>query len=106
MFLEIAILPIKPERTADIEQMGREVVEYLKKGTTKGFHSFRLIRAAEDANRFVLHLTWDRIEDHTALGESEYGQTVGALIGECLAGEAVVHHYTVVDGATLGEITL
>ena len=106
MFLEIAILPIKPERAADLEQMGRDVVEYLKLGTTKGFHSFRLIRSVEDPNRFVLHLTWDRVEDHTALGESEYGQKVGALIGECLAGEAVVHHYTVVAGATLGEITL
>ncbi len=106
MFLEIAILPVKPERAADIEQLGRDAAAYLALGTTKGFHSFRLIRAAEDPNRFVLHLTWDRIEDHTALGESEFGQKVGALIGECLAGEAVVHHYTVVDGATLGEITL
>jgi heme-degrading monooxygenase HmoA len=105
MFLEIAILPIKPERAADIEQMGRDVAAYLQQGTTRGFHSFRLARAAEDPNRFVLHVTWDAIEDHKALGESEYGQHVGALIQECLAGESVVHHYTVVEGATLGDIT-
>ncbi len=104
MFLEIAILPVKPERRSDIEQMGREVAAHFAQNTMKGLHSYRMIQAAEDPNRIVLHLTWDTIEDHTALGESEFGQRVGGLIGECLASGAVVHHYTVIDGATYGEL--
>jgi heme-degrading monooxygenase HmoA len=106
MFLEIAILPIKSERVTEIEEMGREVADFLGKGTTKGFRSFRLLRAAEDPNRFVLHLTWDSIEDHVALGQTAYGQQVGKLIQDSAASETVVHHYTVVEGASLGAIDL
>ena len=105
MFLEIAILDVK-DRVGRIEQLGREVAEYLQRGETKGFHSYRLIRAAEDPNRFVLHLTWDAIEDHVALGETEYGQQVGEVIEASLASEAIVHHYQVVDGCSVGTIEL
>ena len=104
MFLEIAILDVKPEAADSIAQLGTEVAAHLSKGETPGFHSYRLIRADEDPNRFVLHLTWDRIEDHVALGESEYGQKVGEIIQASLASEAVVHHYQVVDGCSVGNI--
>jgi heme-degrading monooxygenase HmoA len=106
MILEIAILPIKPDKTERMEELGRDVASHLAQGKTPGFHSFRLVRAIEDPNRFVLHLTWDRVEDHTALGESEYGQEVTVVIQECLADEPVVHHYEVVDGARTGDISL
>ncbi|MCY4087966.1 MAG: antibiotic biosynthesis monooxygenase [Actinomycetia bacterium] len=106
MFLEIAILDVKPECVERIEQVGREVAEHLERGETKGFRSYRLIRAAEDPNRFVLHLTWDAIEDHVALGESDYGQQVGAILQDSVASEPVVHHYQVVDGCSVGSIEL
>jgi heme-degrading monooxygenase HmoA len=106
MILEIAILPIKPEKTERMEELGREVAEYLARGDTAGFHSFRLVRAIEDPNRFVLHLTWDTVEHHTALGESEFGQQVTEVIQDCLAAEPTVHHYEVVDGARTGDLEL
>lgn len=106
MFLEIAILDVKPEAAGQMEELGREVTEYLSSGQQKGFHSYRLVRADEDPNRFVLHLTWDTIEDHVALGESEFGQKVGDRIQAALASEAVVHHYQVVDGCSVGNIEL
>ena len=106
MFLEIAILDVKPDRVESVEQLGREVAEYLARGETKGFHSYRLVRAAEDPNRFVLHLTWDAIEDHVALGETEYGQQVGEVIQDSVATEPIVHHYQVVDGCSVGSIEL
>ena len=106
MFLEIAILDVKPEATGTIVRLGTEVAAHLAKGETPGFHSYRLMRAGEDSNRFVLHLTWDRIEDHLALGETDYGQKVGETIQAALASEAVVHHYQVVDGCSVGNIEL
>ena len=106
MFLEIAILDVKPEATGTMKRLGTEVAAHLAQGETPGFHSYRLMRADEDPNRFVLHLTWDRIEDHVALGESEYGQTVGETIQAALASEAIVHHYEVVDGCSVGNVEL
>ena len=106
MFLEIAILDLKPEAIERFEKLGREVAAHLAKGETQGFHSYRLIRSEEDPNRFVLHLTWDRIEDHVALGESEYGQQVGDIIMASVASDPIVHHYQVVDGCSVGTIEL
>jgi hypothetical protein len=54
----------------------------------------------------VLHLTWDAIEDHVALGETEYGQQVGEVIQDSVATEPIVHHYQVVDGCSVGSIEL
>jgi len=106
MFLEIAILELKPEAVERFEELGREVAAHLAKGQTKGFHSYRLMRADEDPNRFILHLTWDTIADHVALGESDYGQEVGDVIMASVASEPVVHHYKLVEGCSVGDVDL
>jgi heme-degrading monooxygenase HmoA len=106
MILEIAILDVKPELVERMEELGREVAEYLGQGTTPGFHSFRWLRAIEDPNRFVIHIVWDRVEDHTALGESEFGKRVSEVLADAFASDPVVHHYRVVEGAATGAVPL
>jgi quinol monooxygenase YgiN len=102
--LEIGILPIKPEKTDRIEQLGREIADYRSRPENRpvGWHSFRLHRAIEDPNRFVLHLTWDSVADHKRSSESEWGKKVAATLGECLASDATVHHYQLVEGCGVG----
>jgi quinol monooxygenase YgiN len=102
--LEIGILRIKPEKTERMEQLGREIADYRlpRENQPEGWHSFRLYRAIEDPHRFALHLTWDSVEDHTRSAESAWGKQTAAVLQECLASEADVQHYQLVEGTAAG----
>lgn len=63
MVLEVAILDVKPELVAGFEAAFREASQYI--AATPGYVSHELQRCIEDANRYVLLVQWQTLEDHT-----------------------------------------
>jgi heme-degrading monooxygenase HmoA len=106
--LQFVMLPIKPEKTNTIEEFGRSLVEFRAKpenqaSAENGWHSSRLYRGVEDTNLYAIHGTWNAAEDHAKSGGTERGKKTAALIGDCLSGSWIVHHYDFVEGTAVGD---
>ncbi len=72
MVLEHAVLSVDPRRAAEFEAAfvrARPLIAH-----QRGFVELRLERCLETPGRYVLLVTWDRLEDHTEgfRGSSEY----------------------------------
>lgn len=63
MVLEHAVLTVVPGREAEFERAFAEASELIS--GARGFRSLRLARCVEVANRFLLLVEWERLEDHT-----------------------------------------
>jgi quinol monooxygenase YgiN len=102
--LEVGIFQIKPEQVERMEELGREIAEHRSQSENQpeGWHSVRLYRAIEDPNRFVLHATWDSAEDSKQSSGSAWDKKTDAALAECLASEADVNCYELVEGTAAG----
>jgi heme-degrading monooxygenase HmoA len=63
MILEVATLTLKPATSADFEAAFRQAVPII--ASMPGYVSHELQRCVEAADRYVLLVRWQTLEDHT-----------------------------------------
>jgi heme-degrading monooxygenase HmoA len=63
VILEVAMLDVRPDSTADFETAFAEAQKIIS--TTPGYVSHELRRCIERANRYILLVRWHQLEDHT-----------------------------------------
>ncbi len=97
MIFEVAILNVIPGREAEFEDAFRQAQRIISK--TSGYRSHELRRCMETANRYILLVGWDKLEDHTAgfRGSPSY-QKWKQLLHHFYDPFPAVEHYTVVPG--------
>jgi heme-degrading monooxygenase HmoA len=93
MVLEIADIRIKPGQHAAFE-------EAIHRGLTtvasqaKGFRSYKVHRGIESADRYVLQIEWETLEDHTVgFREGPLFAQWRAIVGPFFAGPPTVEHF-------------
>lgn len=99
MILEVAILNVIPGREGDFEAAFREAQAIIS--SMKGYQSHELRRCVEVANRYILLVQWDSLEDHTAgfRGSREY-QEWKRLLHHFYNPFPTVEHYAAVEGVS------
>ncbi len=63
MILEVAILDVKPGQTEAFESAFTVASDIIAR--SKGYRGHELQRCVEKANRYLLLVRWDSLEDHT-----------------------------------------
>ncbi len=96
MILEIADFRIAPGQQAAFE-------EALQRGLTtvvqqaKGMRGYKINKAIESPERYVLQIFWDTLEDHTVgFREGPLFKQWRAIVGPFFAVPPVVEHFTLV----------
>ena len=94
MILEIAEIRIAPGQQAAID-------EAIVRGLTtvanqaKGFRGWRVNKGIESPERYVLHMFWDTLEDHTVgFRQGPLFAQWRAIVGPFFASPPVVEHFT------------
>jgi len=97
MITEIAELRVRPEdRAAFIEAITRALATVLSKA--RGYHRHAVFACQETPGRFVLHVEWETLEDHTVgFRESPAFAQWRAIIGPYFAQAPQVEHFDLVD---------
>lgn len=97
MILEVAILNVIPGREAAFEAAFREAQAIIS--AMAGYRGHELRRCLETANRYVLLVRWEKLEDHTVgfRGSSQY-QEWKRLLHHFYDPFPVVEHYEAIDG--------
>lgn len=96
MILELADIRIVPGQNAAfeeaIERGLRTVISH-----AKGFAGFKVNRGVESAERYILQIFWDTLEDHTVgFRQSEAFAQWRAIVGPFFASPPVVEHFELV----------
>lgn len=96
MILEIAEIRIAPGQHAAFE-------EAIQRGLTtvasqaKGMRGYKVNKGIESPERYVLHIFWDTLEDHTVgFREGPLFPQWRAIVGPFFASPPVVEHFTLV----------
>lgn len=96
MILELADIRIQPGQNAAFE-------EAIARGLTtviahaKGFQGYKVNRGVESAERYVLQIFWDTLEDHTVgFRQSDAFTQWRAIVGPFFAAPPVVEHFELV----------
>jgi heme-degrading monooxygenase HmoA len=94
MILEIAEIRIAPEQQAAFD-------EAIQRGLTtvasqaKGFRGWKVNKGIESPERYVLHIFWDTLEDHTiGFRQGPLFAQWRAIVGPFFAAPPVVEHFT------------
>jgi heme-degrading monooxygenase HmoA len=95
VILEVAILPVLPDRCAEFEAAFRQASSII--ASMPGYISHELQRCMEKPNQYLLLVKWQRLEDHTVgfRGAPQY-QEWKRLLHHFYDPFPVVEHYTVV----------
>lgn len=82
MILEVAILDVVPGREAEFQASFAQAQRII--ASVPGYISHNLKRCMEKPSRYILLVSWEKLEDHTVgfRGSAEYGQW-----------KALLHHY-------------
>ena len=92
MILEVAILDVIPGREPQFEENFR-IAEHIISGR-KGYAGHQLQRCMEQANRYILLVNWETLEDHTiGFRQSVEYQEWKKLLHEFYDPFPVVQHY-------------
>ena len=96
MILELADIRIAPGQNAAfeeaIERGLRTVISH-----AKGFAGFKVNRGMESAERYILQIFWDTLEDHTVgFRQSEAFAQWRAIVGPFFASPPMVEHFELV----------
>ncbi len=96
MILELADIRIHPGQNAAFEEaIQRGVATVASKA--KGFRGFKVNRGIESAERYILQIFWDTLEDHTVgFRQSESFTQWRAIVGPFFAGPPTVEHFDLV----------
>lgn len=93
MVLELADIRIHPGQQAEFEQaieLGLNTVA----SQAKGFQSAKVHRGIENPERYVLHIHWDTLEDHTVgFRQSPLFTQWRAIVGPFFAEPPHVEHF-------------
>jgi heme-degrading monooxygenase HmoA len=96
MILELADIRIAPGRQAEFEaaiERGLKTVA----SRAKGIRGFTVHKGIESAERYVLQIQWDTLEDHTVgFRESPLFAEWRAIVGPFFAQPPVVEHFDLV----------
>jgi heme-degrading monooxygenase HmoA len=94
MILEIAEIRIAPGQQAAFD-------EAIQRGLTtvashaKGFRGWKVNKGIESPERYVLHIFWDTLEDHTVgFRQGPLFAQWRAIVGPFFAAPPVVEHFT------------
>ena len=104
MILELADIRIAPGQNAAfeeaIERGLRTVISH-----AKGFAGFKVNRGMENAERYILQIFWNTLEDHTVgFRQSEAFAQWRAIVGPFFAGPPVVEHFELVTRSSRGRL--
>ena len=94
MILEIAEIRIAPgQQAAFDEAIVRGLTSVVSQA--KGFRGWKVNKGIESPERYVLHIFWDTLEDHTVgfRGGPLFAQW-RAIVGPFFAAPPVVEHFT------------
>lgn len=93
MILEVAILDIIPDKTAEFEANFQKAQEIIS--SMNGWMGHQLQKCLEVPNRYILLVRWQNVEDH-AIGfrESNAYQEWKKLLHHLYSPFPVVEHYT------------
>jgi len=96
LILEIAEIRIAPGQHAAFEEaVTRGIASVLS--TAKGFCSAKVNRSVESPERYVLHVVWETLEDHTvAFRAGPLFHAWRAIVGPYFAAPPVVEHFELV----------
>jgi heme-degrading monooxygenase HmoA len=93
MILEVAILNLKAGHEAGFETAFAEAKKIIS--AAKGFRSLELRRCVETPHRYLLHVQWDTLEDHTVgFRQSDAFGEWRKLLVPFYESLPVVEHYT------------
>jgi heme-degrading monooxygenase HmoA len=96
MILELADIRIQPGQNAAFEEAIarglRDVIAH-----AKGFQGFKVYKGMENAERYVLQIFWDTLENHTVdFRQSEAFAQWRGIVGPFFAAPPVVEHFELV----------
>lgn len=93
MILELADIRIHPGQNAAFEEaIARGLREVFT--SVKGAHNPSVHRGIESAERYILQITWDTLEDHTVgFRQSPAFAAWRAIVGPFFAQPPVVEHF-------------
>ena len=96
MVLEVAILDVKPQRGDDFELAFAAAQSIIS--ASPGYISHELRRCVENANRYLLLVRWQTLEDHTeGFRKSAAYQQWKALLHHFYDPFPTVEHYVALD---------
>lgn len=96
MILEVAILDIKPNRSAEFETAFKTASTIIS--AMPGYISHELQRCIETANRYILLVRWQRLEDHTVgFRQSPDYQKWRSLLHHFYDPFPIVEHYEIIS---------
>jgi len=100
MIVELAQLTIIPGRELEFEAVFRVAIEAL--GASAGYLAHELRRSVEAPNRYVLHVEWATLEDHTVgfRGSAAFTRW-RAQVGPFFDLPPVVEHFRPIAGEEL-----
>ncbi|CAM4423791.1 antibiotic biosynthesis monooxygenase [Paenibacillus alkaliterrae] len=96
MILEVAMLQVKPGLSESFEQNFKQASTIISK--MKGYVNHELQSCMEEANKYILLVRWETLEDHTEgfRGSVEYLKWK-SLLHQFYDPFPVVEHYTNVE---------
>ena len=96
MILELADIRIHPGQNAAFEEAiarGLQTVIH----NVKGFQGYKVNRGVESAERYILQVFWDTLEDHTVgFRQSPAFADWRAIVGPFFASAPTVEHFELV----------
>lgn len=94
MILEIAEIRIAPgQQAAFDEAIQRGLATVISQA--RGMRGFKVNKGIESPERYVLHIFWDTLEDHTVgFREGPLFPQWRAIVGPFFASPPVVEHFT------------
>ncbi len=96
VILELADIRIHPGQNAAFEEAIQRGLSTVI-GNTKGFQGYKVSRGIESAERYILQIFWDTLEDHTVgFRQSEAFTQWRAIVGPFFANPPVVEHFDLV----------
>jgi len=96
VILEIAEIRIAPGQQAAFEEAITHGIASVL-ATAKGFRSAKVNRGVESPERYVLHVVWETLEDHTvAFRAGPLFPAWRAIVGPFFAAPPVVEHFELV----------
>ncbi|HZF79631.1 MAG TPA: antibiotic biosynthesis monooxygenase [Rubrivivax sp.] len=99
MILEIADIRIVPGQNAAFEAAITQAIDTVVR-RAKGFQRAQVHRGIESADRYVLQIVWDSLENHTVdFRQGPLFAEWRALIGGFFAAPPQVEHFAFVEAA-------
>ncbi|NMM37485.1 MAG: antibiotic biosynthesis monooxygenase [Glaciimonas sp.] len=97
MILELADIHIQPGTQADFDiAIQRGIDQVISKA--KGFNGYQINRGIESAERYVLMIFWETVENHTVdFRESAAFQEWRGIVASYFASPPIVEHFNLLN---------